>query len=306
MKYTKILKRVSEKLKQLNSIRPLPSNLVNKLREQFSLEMNYNSNAIEGNTLTMRETMLVLQEGITIKNKSLKDHLEVKNQAQAIDYLYTLVDNKAPITEHLIRNIQSIIIQNTDKTIAGSYRDHDVRISGSNHTPPSAFEIRGSMKDLINWFQKNETILDPIMLATEFKHRFVSIHPFSDGNGRTSRILMNIILMRAGFPIVVILKNDRQKYYRSLQKADNGMIDDLVFFISQCVERTLDIYLKRLLPSSPKTVLLPVSIIAPKTPYSADYISLLIRKGDIAGVKEGRNWKVSLEEVENYIQKKKK
>jgi Fic family protein len=292
--------RVTGKLAELQALRPLSANLVAKLREQFSLEMNYNSNAIEGNTLTLRETMLVLQEGITIKNKPLKDHLEAKNQAGAISYLYDIVEKKVPLTEHLVRTLHSLIVQGIDKTEAGSYRTYDVRISGSSHTPPPAFEVSSDMSALLLWYQALEQTADPLALATEFKHRFVAIHPFGDGNGRTSRLLMNIILMRAGLPIVVILKNDRQKYYRALQQADGGKMENLLLFISQAVERSLDIYLKTLAPSTPGNALKSVAEVAPRTPYSAAYISLLIRKGLIAGVKDGRNWKTSLEAVTLY------
>lgn len=302
MKNTIILKRIKEKLIVLKKARPFPPYLVNKLREQFSLEMNYNSNAIEGNTLTLRETMLILQQGITIKGKSLKDHLEVKNQAKAIDYLYDVVDNKKNmlLNEMLIRNLHSLVVQNIDGVEAGSYRNYDVRISGSKHISPPAFKIPHQMHNLISWYKSNKNSLDIITLATEFKHRFVYIHPFGDGNGRVSRLIMNIILMKEGYPLVVILKNDRIKYYKALQKADNKKIEDLVFFISQAVERSLDLYIRAIKNSTKENTLTSLSKIAPKTKYNAEYLSLLVRNGKIAGVKEGRNWKTSLDAIEMY------
>ncbi|MES2023877.1 MAG: Fic family protein [Patescibacteria group bacterium] len=302
MKNTLILKRIAEKLTVLKKARPFPPYLVKKLREQFSIEMNYNSNAIEGNTLTLRETMLVLQQGITIKGKPLKDHLEVKNQAKAIDYLYDVVDSKKniPLSEMLIRNLHNLIVQNIDGVDAGSYRTYDVRIAGSKHMPTPAFDVPHQMRDLMNWYRKNKDTSDIITLATEFKHRFVHIHPFGDGNGRASRLLLNILLMKEGYPIVVILKNDRIKYYKALQKADNGQIDDLVFFISQAVERSLDLYIKAIKNSTKENTLLSLSKIAPQTKYDAEYLGLLVRTGKIAGVKEGRNWKTSLDAVQRY------
>jgi len=157
----------------------------------MQIEMNYNSNAIEGNTLTLRETMLVLQQGITVKGKSLKDHLEVKNQAKAIEYLYDVVDSKKdiPLSLMLIRNLHSLVVQNIDGVEAGSYRTYDVRITGSKHTPPPAFEVPHRMKDLLDWYKENKNKLDIITLATEFKHRFVYIHPIGDGNGLVSRLI---------------------------------------------------------------------------------------------------------------------
>jgi len=114
---------------------------------------------------------------------------------------------------------------------AGSYRSYDVRITGSKHVPPAAFEVSHKMHELITWYKNNKKKLDNITLATEFKHRLVQIHPFSDGNGRVSRLVLNILLMKEGYPIVIILKNDRVKYYKALQKADKGNTEDLIFFI---------------------------------------------------------------------------
>jgi Fic family protein len=302
MKNTLILKRIEDKLVVLKKARPFPPYLVNELREQFSIEMNYNSNAIEGNTLTLRETMLVLQQGITVKGKSLKDHLEVKNQAKAIEYLYDVVDSKKdiPLSEMLIRNLHSLVVQNIDGVKAGSYRTYDVRITGSKHTPPPAFEVPHRMKDLLDWYKENKNKLDIVTLATEFKHRFVYIHPFGDGNGRVSRLILNIILMKQGYPIVVILKNDRTKYYKVLQKADKNKIEGLILFISQAVERSLDLYIRAIKNSTKENTLLFLSKIAPQTRYDAEYLGLLVRTGKVAGVKEGRNWKTSLDAVQRY------
>ncbi len=302
MKNELILQRIREKLVLLNKARPFPPYLVNKLKEQFSIEMNYNSNAIEGNTLTLRETMLVLQQGITIKGKSLEDHLEVKNQAEAIGYLYDVVDSKKdiPMSEILIRNIHNLILQNIDSMENGLYRTHDVRITGSKHVPPPAFEVPHKMHELITWYINNRKKLDNITLATEFKHRLVQIHPFSDGNGRVSRLVLNTLLMKDGYPIVVILKNDRTKYYKALQKADKGKIEDLIFFISQAVERSLDLYIKAIKNSTAENILMLLSEIAPKTKYNAEYLGLLVRDGKIAGVKDGRNWKTSLDAIQRY------
>ncbi len=312
MKNKLILKRIEDKLVLLKKARPFPPYLVKKLREQFSIEMNYNSNAIEGNTLTLRETMLVLQQGITIKGKPLKDHLEVKNHAKAIEYLYDIVDIKknVPLSEMLIRNLHSLVVLGIDGVEAGSYRTYDVRIAGSKHVPPPAFEVPHKMKDLLSWYKKSKDNLDTITIATEFKHRFVNIHSFGDGNGRVSRLILNIILMKYGYPIVVILKNDRLKYYKALQKADKGNIEDLVFFISQAVERSLDLYLRAIKNSSKENRLVSLSKIAPQTKYSAEYLGLLIRTGKVAGVKDGRNWKTSLDAIQRYemnlIRKRKK
>ncbi len=158
------------------------------------------------------------------------------------------------------------------------------------------------MKNVISWFVKTQKKLHPIELAALLHHKLVHIHPFFDGNGRTARLVMNIILMRAGYPLTVILKNDRKKYYRSLQSADGGSYKALTRFIAQAVERSLDIYLKTLRPSSPKNEKYQIlSVISQNTPYSAKYLNLLARLGKLEAHKQGRNWLTSKEAVQRYI-----
>ena len=208
-----ILNRLDEKLSRLNSFRPLPAVVVNKLREQFELEMTYNSNAIEGNNLTLKETFLVLNEGLTIKGKPLKDHLEVKGHAEALEFLYEIIskDNKEPLSERIIREFNGIVMHDVDREWAGKYRNRNVAIGGSSHTPPEAIEVPRLIQELVKWVENDGKSLHPVELSAILHHRLVYIHPFFDGNGRANRLAMNVILMRAGFPLVVILKNDRKR-----------------------------------------------------------------------------------------------
>lgn len=306
MKYLdlKLAKRLDEKLERLNSMRPLPQSAVRKLQEQLRIEMTYNSNAIEGNSLTLRETFLVISEGITVKGKPLKDHLEVKDHHAALQYLYDLIekDTRHTISEQLIRTIHQLIMQETDKEWAGRYRNANVMITGADHTPPDALEVSQYMKELIDWARKNGRVLHSIEYASLFHHKFVHIHPFFDGNGRTARIMMSLFLMQSGFPLVVVLKNDRKKYYTVLDKADKGDYAPLVRFIAQAVERSLDMYLKVLTPITQKReTYLPLSKLAKHTSYSAKYLNLLARTGKLEAHKEGRNWLASKEAVERYV-----
>jgi len=296
--------RLEEKLKKLNKLRPLPRSAVQKLREKFQIEMTYNSNAIEGNSLTLKETFLVINEGITIKGKPLKDHLEAKDHQAALEYLHDLVDKnkKHTISEMLIRNLHQIIIQETDKEWAGRYRNANVVIGGAKHTPPDALQVPQKMRDLITWLnaQKNKTNI--VELAALLHHKLVYIHPFFDGNGRTSRLTMNLLLMQAGYPLVIILKNDRKKYYDALSKADDGKYESLIKFIAQSVERSLDIYLKTLTPATQKQEkFLTFAEVAKNIPFSAKYLNLLARQGKLEARKEGRNWITSKEAVERYL-----
>src|SRR3989339_550538 len=209
----KIRERLKVKLRTLNSYRPLPKFSLLKIREQFKIEMTYNSNAIEGNSLTLKETYLVINEGITIKGKPLKDHLEAKNHYEALEYLTGLVshDKRQTISEMLIRSLHQLVVHDTEKEWAGKYRDGNVIIGGADHTPPDALQISGKMKDVIDWVRKNQKKIHPIELAALLHHKIVHIHPFFDGNGRTARLVMNILIMQRGYPLAIVLKNERKR-----------------------------------------------------------------------------------------------
>ncbi len=304
-----ITNRLEEKLSRLNSLRPLPESAVKKLRDHLRLEMTYNSNAIEGNSLTLRETFLIINEGITVKGKPLKDHLEAKDHHAALQYLYELVelDKRNTISEQLIRSLHQLITLETDKEWAGVYRNANVIITGTKHQPPDVLEVPHRMRELIDWLQVNQTYFHTIEIATLLHHQLVHVHPFFDGNGRTARLLMNVVLMQNGFPLTIILKNDRKKYYRVLARADKNYFKPLTLFIAQAVERTLDIYLKTLTPvTSKREQFLPLSKLAEHTPYSAKYLNLLIRQGKLAAHKDGRLWLSSREAVESYINNRKR
>lgn len=296
--------RLEEKLTRLNKLRPLPKSAVQKLREKFQIEMTYNSNAIEGNSLTLKETFLVVNEGITVKGKPLKDHLEAKDHHAALEYLYDLLDKdkKNTISELLIRNLHQMIIQETDKEWAGRYRNANVIIGGAKHTPPDALQVPQKMRDLINWLKSQKDKTNIIELSALLHHKFVNIHPFFDGNGRTARLIMNLLLMQAGYPLVIILKNDRKKYYDVLDKADSGKYEPLTKFIAQSIERSLDIYLETLTPATTKLEkFVSLTEISKTLSFSPKYLNLLVRQGKLEAHKEGRNWLTSKEAVERYL-----
>lgn len=296
--------RIDQKLQKLQSLRPLPVSAVKKLREQFEIEMTYNSNAIEGNSLTLKETYLVIHEGLTIKGKPLKDHLEAKDHNKALEFLYELVqqDSRPTLSEHLIRTLHQLIVQKTDEEYAGKYRTSNVFIGGADHIPPDVLQVPVEMKNIMVWFAKTKKRLHVIELSALLHHKLVYIHPFFDGNGRTARLTMNIVLMKAGYPLVVILKNDRKKYYQALSKADKGNYVSLVRFIAQAVERSLDIYLKTLIPATePREQFRLLSDISKSAPYSTKYLNLLARQGKLEAHKQGRNWLTSLDAVQRYV-----
>ena len=297
-----------EKLKKLNKLRPLSPELLVKLREKFEIEMTYNSNAIEGNTLTLKETAMVLQHGITVKGKPLKDHLEAKDHKEALDFLYELVDHEKNFTfsEHLIKSLHALIVRDSNREIAGMYRDVDVFITGAEHKPPSSFDVPHEMRELVKWTSDNYKKLNIVEFSAILHHKFVYIHPFRDGNGRTGRLLMNIFLMNYGFPLVIIQKNDRDKYYRALSLADRGKYQTLVNFIGQAVLRSLNIYLDTLTPTKEKEKWISLAEATKYCSYSQAYLGKLAKEGKLEAHKDGRNWVTTKESIERYIASRKR
>lgn len=304
---TSLQKFLEDKLKQLNKARPLSPAVAQQLKERFEVEMTYNSNAIEGNTLTLKETYWVIQQGITVKNKPLKDHLEAKSHKEALDFLYDLIaqKKKATFSEYLIKSIHSIIVEDVDKEIAGVYRKTDVFIAGSDHKPPSALEVPTKMNELITWAKKHHNKMEAVEFAALFHHKFVEIHPFQDGNGRTGRLLMNIFLMQAGYPLTIIQNNDRKKYYRVLALADQGSFKALVNFIGQAVLRSLTIYLDAIVPAKQKEGLITLAEATKYCSYSQAYLGKLAKEGKLEAVKLKRNWMTTKEAVERYVKNQK-
>ena len=230
---------------ELDNERPLPIETLKSLQETVNLEWTYNSNGIEGNTLTLRETQVVL-EGITVGGKSIKEHLEAINHEKAIIYLNDLVKEEHPITEWNIRNIHQLILKEIDDDNAGKYRNENVTIKGATHIPPDYVRVPELMEKLIlnynNWNNYH-----PIIQAALLHGELVKIHPFVDGNGRTSRLLMNLDLMNHGYNPVIIKKEDRLEYYTALDKAHTtGDYTDFIKLITKLEIEILNKYLELL------------------------------------------------------------
>lgn len=299
-----IYQRIIEKKKKLDSLRPLPRSLVARLRDQIIIEWTYNSNAIEGTTLSFLETRLILEHGLTIKGKSLKEHFEAKNHKDAILFVEDLVSKrKFTISQLLIRQIHQLVLKEIDNEWAGKYREVQVEITGTKFVPPDPATVPVKMRQLEKWLQDKTNQKDLIDYAALAHFKLVDIHPFLDGNGRTARLLMNLILMSRSFPPTVILKNDRMKYYDGLNLAHKGDFEQFVQFIGRNVERSLTWYLEAVMPSKKKQKQDKwqlLSKLAPKTPYSQEYLSLLARKGRIEAVKKERNWYSNLKAIKKY------
>ena len=281
----------------MDAYRPLSPGLVRRLRDELMIEYTYDSNAIEGSTLTLRETRLVIEEGVTVGGRSLGEHLAARNHPEAIRYVEGLMDDGGELGEVDILRLHGLILRGIEED-TGEYRSSGVRVAGATFSPPPSVEVGQRVRELLVWLESNPEEFLPVELAAVFHHRFVQIHPFTEGNGRTARLLMNIILMGYGYPFIVnITSRDRGKYLRALSEADMG--DDAVFvdFVALSVERALDVYIQAL--EEPR--LLTLAEASRLVPYSQEYLSLLARRGALGAFKKGRNWIISREDLERYL-----
>ena len=238
-----MFEEIDKKKQLLDSKRPLPEYTAKSIREHLILEWTYNSNAIEGNTLTLIETKVVL-EGITVGGKTLREHLEVINHRDAILLVEEIVEKNEPLTEWQIKNIHALVLKGINDTYAGNYRDQQVIIAGAKHIPPESFLIKEKMENLIKWYEGDGKRLHPIERAALLHIIFVGIHPFIDGNGRTSRLLLNLELMKNGYPPLIIRNENRIKYYNSLDKAHTTRDNrDFIALVTEELNKTLDLYL---------------------------------------------------------------
>ena len=209
----------ADSLKQkLDALRPLPDWAIRQLKADMLVRFTYHSNAIEGNTLTIFETKAVLEDGIIVDGKSLREHLDVVGHAQAIRYLEELVNEKAPLTSRVLKELHNLILRGQDPENAGCYRRINVLISGANHTQPSADLIPEAMEHFFDWYEKSARELHPLERAARVHADFVNIHPFKDGNGRMARLIMNLEIMKAGYPTLILPVESRPSYYAALDR----------------------------------------------------------------------------------------
>lgn len=201
---------------RLDALRPLDLRVVKSLQDDLILRWTYHSNAIEGNTLTLLETKVVLENGITIGGKSLREHFETINHREVIFYVQDIIRKKELLSEWQIRSIHQLILKNIDNEYAGRYKNVNVEISGASHTPPDCTLLAEKMAQWLDWYPTQAHALHPIERAAKVHADFVGIHLFIDGNGRTSRLLMNLELMKSGYLTCIITVDRRLHYYETL------------------------------------------------------------------------------------------
>ena len=222
-------KEVDVQKEQLSALRPLPEEALKKIQDALDIEYTYESNRIEGNTLTLQETALVVNEGVTISGKSMREHLEAINHAEAISYIKDIAKQDIEISERTIKEIHALILHGIDRENAGRYRTVPVMISGSTHMPPQPYLIEKQMEDFILRFKQMEAEkVHPVLIAAYLHDELVRIHPFIDGNGRTSRLLMNLYLLRHGYVIITLKGSNDAKvnYYKALEMSHTEQLPE--------------------------------------------------------------------------------
>jgi Fic family protein len=246
MDLANILNEIDTIKKKVNKYRPFDRTQIKKLEGYYEINYTYDSNKIEGNTLTLQETALVVEKGMTIGGKSLREHLEAINHYEAIGYIKDIIDKKEFFNDWILKNIHLLILRGIDDKNAGKYREIEVRISGSTHIPPEFFKLPELMEKYFEYYELNNKKNHPVILAADMHQKLVDIHPFVDGNGRTARLVMNLILLQNGYSIANIsgeLKN-RLDYYKALEKSQMEN-DESKFrlFIANEVKKSLNEYL---------------------------------------------------------------
>jgi Fic family protein len=217
-----LLQQIDSLKSRLQTLRPLPAEALSKIRAAFEMEYTYESNRIEGNTLTLQETALVVSEGVTIGGKSMTEHLEAINHAQAVEFIKDIACADVEITERTIKEIHAIILHGINREQAGKYRNVPVMIVGSKHTPPQPYLIEPQMEQFIGNYQAMKANGEhPVLVAAFLHDELVKIHPFIDGNGRTSRLLMNLYLLSNDYTITTLKGDDEAKraYYVALEQS---------------------------------------------------------------------------------------
>ena len=293
----RLARRLMQKKQQLDAYRPMESFTVQRLHQDLRLLATYHSNAIEGNTLSLHETQMVLEYGITVDGHPLREYLEATNHAEAFDTLPALVER--PITIETVQNLHALVMDKVDPQ-AGELRKVQVSLRGAPFTPPPARDVPLYLTQWVEWLMSDNALhYDPVTRAAIAQHDFEALHPFTDGNGRVGRLLLNLMLVQDGYPPALVLREWRPRYMQALQQAHVGAYTPLVNLVGLAVEQTLDLYLEACVESTAH--LLPLHELAPLFSTTVDYLGQLARTGKFEAKKRRQHWYASKEAVGHYF-----
>jgi Fic family protein len=293
-----LARRIATKKAQLDSYRPLSADTVQRLNGDVRVDMTYHSNAIEGNTLTLRETQLVIEYGLTAGGHPLREYLEATNHAEAFGQLLDLIRLQTPINQETILLLHRVTMEKILED-SGEWRRVPVYIRGSALALPEPHSIPRYIAEWVRWVHGTGKEYPTVVRAAVAHHGFEAIHPFADGNGRVGRLLLNFILMQDGYPPAIIEREWRAEYLTALIAADAGNYRALADIVGRAVEIGLDRYLEACveMPADPYQTL---AALAPQVGFSANYLGLLIRGRKLHGIKRGKLWYTTLDEVQRY------
>jgi Fic family protein len=291
--------RIKRKKDQLDRYRPLPIDTVRRLNNDLRVFLTYHSNAIEGNSLNLQETQMVIDYGITIHGHPLREYLEATNHAEAYQYITKLVEQQERITCETILALHSLV---TDKILEskGQFRTVPVYIRGSNMIPPPARDVERLMREWIAWIYGEGLEYEPVTRAAIAHHGFEAVHPYADGNGRVGRLLLNLMLMQEGYPPALLLNDWRIRYIQGLNAANTGNYGTLINMIGQAVEAGLDLYLEACGGGTATSEYQLLAELDGTCGYKLEYLSWLARQGHLDAVKRGRRWYSTREAIEQY------
>lgn len=294
----RLSRRLAEKHAILERQRPLPSAILAKLYDDLRARLTYHSNAIEGNTLDLGETQLVIAHGITIGGHTLKEHVEATNHAAAYSFVIDLAQRTGALDEAALLQLYALITKDLVE-VPGAYRIGAVFIAGSEHRPPTHRQVPELMANWFAWLEGDGLAYPPLIRAALAHEMLLAIHPFPDGNGRTARLVLNLQLMQAGYPVTLLLQGWRLTYIRALEQAHHGRYEPLVNVIGRAAEAGLDLFLEAI-DAVPEEQRRSVREVAAVCSIDADYLGWLLRAGRVAGVKRGGRWLTSAAAVRRY------
>jgi fido (protein-threonine AMPylation protein) len=297
----RLAERLARKKAQLDTHRPLRPGILARLHEDLRVRLTYHSNAIEGNSLTLKETQIVVEEGITIGGHPLREHLEATNHAGAYDRLQQLTGAGAQITLETILHLHALVLHDLNPT-AGQFRQVPVYVRGSDLVTPHPSQVLELMQQWVSWVNqadRDKTPYHPIIRAAIAHHGFVAVHPFEDGNGRCARLLLNLQLLRDGYAPAFLLRDWKGRYLAALGAADAGSYSPIINLIGQAVEAGLDFYLDAC-HARPDEHYQPLAILAKTSGHDPNYLGLLARQGKLEAMKRGGRWYSTLTALHTY------
>ncbi|GAC1649699.1 MAG: Fic family protein [Ktedonobacteraceae bacterium] len=292
----RLSERLQRKKAELDTYRPLPHDTVRRLNEDLKVFLTYHSNAIEGNSLSLHETQMVIEYGVTVHGHPLREYLEATNHAHAYQYVTSLIDKQEQITRDTILTLHQLVMEQILET-KGQFRKTPVYIRGSNMTPPSARDVERLMREWLTWIEGEGLRYETVTRAAIAHHGFEAVHPFEDGNGRVGRLLLNLMLMCDGYPPALLLHDWRARYIQALNTANTGNFGPLLNLIGQAIEAGLDLYLEACAVTND---VVPLRDLVEVSGYPLDYLSWLARQGRLEATKRNGRWYSTREAVERY------